>query len=290
MAVLSTHVASEDLSSEKITSEKGREEVLPSQDGRVTLSTPTRTTIARRFLACTAAIYYLFLFTQEIYSDRGLPSTPIRVESLHPKFLHQCHQLLRPTAQTHTSRLSSLSAVLSQTTHIESEGPPVWIGEPGPSAFYYTGAFSSADWHLSERPFLIAISPSSASKSNTSSSADISTDIIFLTPEFEKLRAQLIPLPKQLKGRVKWVSWKEHESPFVVLSQALGRPSAVVVDGGVRELVAAGLRIHLGENAVKAGEGLKTTVGLIRERKDEREIGLLRCANQVCCSNHLIAS
>jgi hypothetical protein len=189
--------------------------------------------------------------------------------------------LLKPRTDTHTSRLEALSAVLSSSS-TETDAKAVWLAEPGASAFYYTGAFSSSDWFLSERPFLIAISPST----NSSSSADI----LFLTPEFEKLRAQLLPLPKEVQSRVKWVSWKEHESPYLVLERALGPQTVIVLDGRVREFVGAGVRSAFGDEVVRAGEGMKGDVQVLRERKDEREIGLLRCANQVCPLSHVDTS
>jgi hypothetical protein len=53
----------------------------------------------------------------------------------------------------------------------------------------------------------------------------------------------------------------------------------VVVDGQVRSFITEGLEGAGFTRATKEeGEKIKE----IRERKDEHEIGLLRCANQVC--------
>lgn len=191
------------------------------------------------------------------------PSIP----PLEPDFLAGCNSLLKPTQSTYTDRLSRLVTALKQT---DNRSPAVWIAEPGPSSSYFTGAFASSDWHLSERPFLIAITPAEDG---------VSPNITLLTPEFERIRAQLKPLPEQVEGHLGWVSWQESESPYDVLAQHLGKKGGVLVDPMVRNFISAGL--------ARTMEGCGDTidaekaVASIRERKDEREIGLLRCANQV---------
>jgi hypothetical protein len=246
-------------------------DAVTGSEGCVT-SAANSTTSTRRNLIRIALVWIGFTALQAAfqYTSSLLPGSS--VTSLHPKFIRQCHHLLQPHANTQTSRLSALAAVLASQPLRGANDTAVWIAEPGPSAFYYTGAFGPGDWHLSERPFLIAIHPNSNSPAPA--------QITILTPEFEELRAQLL-LPKALRHTVNWVSWKEHESPYAVLREAMGGVRAVVLDGHAREFVAAGLRAELGEDRLREGEHLKGPVGLIREVKDEREIGLLRCANQV---------
>jgi len=81
-----------------------------------------------------------------------------------------------------------------------------------------------------------------------------------------------------------------------VLWDYLGGKRDYITDGAVRSFILAGLestvsRHHEGGTDVARldvktmrQEGLsevKDAVALVRQRKDEREIGLLRCANQV---------
>lgn len=221
-------------------------------------------------------VYLLLLlaFFTPWYLSSQLQFSGPEVEALHPHFIAQCNRLLDPPNGTFISRLSALTDVLNK-----SGDPGVWIAEPGPSSSYFLSAFSSADWWLSERPFLVAIQP--YHYNHTLPPYHPNFRITFLVPEFEKLRAELIPLPRELSGKYQWLSWREDESPYEVLRRELGEQRSIVVDGGVRELVAAGLRHAFGREAVYIGEKLKGDVGLMRERKDEREIGLLRCANQV---------
>ena len=194
------------------------------------------------------------------------------VPPLDPAFLAQCDSLLAPAPSTFTDRLGRLVSVLKET---DSQHPTVWIAEPGPSSSYFIGAFASSDWHLSERPFLVVITPAEDG---------VSPNITLLSPEFERLRAQLQPIPEQVEAYVKWLSWQEDESPYEVLVAHLGSVGGLVVDPLMRSFIGTGL----GKAVEKAGnaddEAIasdKTAVALLRERKDEREIGLLRCANQV---------
>lgn len=180
--------------------------------------------------------------------------------SLSAAFNRKCEALLTPPPKTYSNRLDSLVSELPQST--------VWIAEPGPSASYFIGGFSTQDWWLSERPFFVAIGRFSQG----------SPRIFLVTPEFEALRASLIELPKDLDGLVTWVKWREDQSPYEALKAALDDEiNAFVLDGLTRQFVAEGLRNVLREE--KNYEVLEK-IGLIRERKSHWEVGLLRCANQ----------
>ena len=200
------------------------------------------------------------------------PSVP----PLEPAFLAHCTSLLSPTPSTYIDRLYRLVSAVQQT---EASLPAVWIAEPGPSSSYFIGAFSSSDWHLSERPFLIVVTPATDG---------VTPNITILCPEFERLRAQLKPIPEQVKRLLTWVSWQESESPYEVLAEYIGAMGGVVVDPMLRsfihvEMIAAAHQAgnDAGKTTDQALSGVKDAVALIRERKDEREIGLMRCANQV---------
>ena len=198
------------------------------------------------------------------------------VASLDPDFVANCHVLLSPSPTTYLDRLGRLVAALQGA---EDSQPGVWIAEPGPSSSYFLGVFSSSDWWLSERPFLIAITPASD---------HTSPNITLLTPKFEELRAQLQTIPEEVQKHVQWVSWQESDSPYAVLAQHLGSMGEVIFDPMVRSFVSKGLTAAMDADDMSTHTrsdvnmvDMETGVALIRERKDEREVGLLRCANQV---------
>ncbi|WVR09408.1 hypothetical protein IAU60_006475 [Kwoniella sp. DSM 27419] len=184
------------------------------------------------------------------------PPSPLAPAPLEAAFVERCHSLLPPPAGIYNTRLDTLAQILPDDT--------VYIAEPSPTSYYYLGGFSTQDWWLSERPFLIAI----ASNGN----------VTLLTPAFEAARAKLIDLLEEVSERVEWLEWKENESPFQVLAEHLKAKDvhSFVLDGEARQLVAHGLRAVIEE---KAGQ-LERKVAEVRERKSKREVDLLRCANQ----------
>jgi hypothetical protein len=198
------------------------------------------------------------IFTAAIYVLSPTHHCSHRIAPLSPDFLYNCDSLLLPPTGTYTDRISRLASILGNDT--------IWISEPGTSSEYFIGGFSSRDWWLSERPLLIALSPSSA-------------NVTILTAKFEQARAELVDLPKEIRGITTFVPWLESESPYEVLRNHFGSKwSKVVQDGQVRSFVANGLEgVGYGKSSREQGERIRE----IRERKDEREIGLLRCANQV---------
>jgi len=199
-------------------------------------------------LSFIAAIYILFPTHHCSHHAPPLPTD----------FLKQCNNLLSPPRGTYTDRLSRLTSSLGKDT--------IWISEPGTSSEYFIGGFSSRDWWLSERPLLVAITPST-------------TNVTILTAKFEQARAELVDLPKEIRDMTTFVPWLESESPYDVLRRHFGAGSEkMILDGQVRSFIADGLEgVGYGKSTQEEGEKIKE----IRERKDEREIGLLKCANQV---------
>lgn len=201
------------------------------------------------------------------------------VKPLSTDFRTHCRALLDAPGGTYTDRVSRLAETLEEGT--------IWVAEPGSSAEYFLGGFSSRDWWLSERPLLLVI--------------DSRSEVTILTARFEQSRAELVKLPKEIKDRVTFVPWLESESPYQVLTQYIdanltptsalpregGREEGrkVVLDGQVRSFIAAGLK-ELGWTEANGQQ--VDRVKEIRERKDEREIGLLRCANQVSHSRTVV--
>lgn len=181
------------------------------------------------------------------------------VPSLPQDYVKQCHDILEPAKGTFTDRLKKLGSKLGETY--------AFVAEPGTTASYYIGGFGPGSWSASERPFLIAVNSTG--------------DLTILTPRFEEARAQLKTLPKEIQERATWVAWDESESPYVVLSKHLGRPSWVL-DGEVRAFITDGL-LRLapqGPDERKEADRIRHAVVAIRERKEKREVELLRCANQ----------
>jgi hypothetical protein len=174
-----------------------------------------------------------------------------------------CKRILDPQEGYYASRLDRLAKALS-----EGSTGTTWIAEPGPSAEYFLGTFGSRHWHLSERPFLIAIT----------SSPEGEARITLVTPEFERLRAQEIKLPEEVESKVEWVSWQEDQSAYLALAGAVNA-TKVLVDDMVRSFITIGVQKAVGGDP--ADERVREAVSSLRERKDEREIDLLRCANQV---------
>lgn len=183
------------------------------------------------------------------------------VQDLSPTFISECHNLLQAPPGTYIDRISRLSSTLEEGT--------VWVSEPGTSAEYFLGGFSSRDWWLSERPLLLVIEGGSE-------------NVTILTAKFEQSRAELVDLPKEVRERTTFVPWLESESPYDVLDSYLTKgPSQekkAVYDGQVRSFITSGLR-SIGWS--DASDDQVERVRKLRERKDEREVGLLRCANQV---------
>lgn len=212
---------------------------------------PVRKTSGRRWAwaAFIPAIVLYLLFS------RTHPCT--HVKPLSSTFTKHCDSLLKPPSGTYTDRISRLSSSLEVDT--------IYIAEPGTSSEYFTGGFSSRKWWLSERPLLLAITPSN--------------NITILTARFERSRAELVELPKEIQDITTFVPWLESESPYEILRRHLGSDvSRVIVDGQVRSFITEGLE---GAGFTRADKEEGEKIKEIRERKDEHEIGLLRCANQV---------
>jgi len=186
------------------------------------------------------------------------PSGPIEVPPIDYEWWKRCTDLLVIPKGTYTNRIDKLQRALDGAA---------WVAEPGPSVEYFLGAFGPHVWKPSERPFLIAAKDGK---------------ITILTPAFEESRARLLKLPDEIAERVTWVSWTEDESPYAALVCALG-PVEIVIDPDVRHFIAAGIRGAQGNERSRSREQMRdvrAAVASIREVKEEREVGLLRCANE----------
>lgn len=207
-----------------------------------------------RLIAC-LALFAVALHTLFTFPTRSLISTSTVATAVPPldnEWWLRCGGLIPVPEGTYTGRLDKIEQALDGA---------VWVAEPGESVSYFLGGFGPDSWSSSERPFLIAIGK----------------EVIILTPAFEEARAKLINLPDETKKRVRWVSWAESESPYATLLAALGDVE-ITLDGDVRSFIAEGIRRT--RRHVNARGDIGAAVATIRERKDEREVGLMRCANE----------
>ncbi|KAF8689142.1 Metallopeptidase family M24, partial [Rhizoctonia solani] len=172
---------------------------------------------------------------------------------------HCAHTSPIPSS-TFLERQSSLARVLKE------QQVGAYIAEPGPSATYFTN-ISLDDWKLSERVFLIAVTPGAR--------------VHVLAPKFEQDRARLLSVPS--REDVEFILWAEEENPYDVLFRALrlGRNEIgdVVVDEGMRLFVAEGLK-RAGGDGTHVGMA-PPSVRALREQKGPEEIALMQCANEV---------
>jgi hypothetical protein len=166
-----------------------------------------------------------------------------------------------------------------------------YIAEPGASSLFY-GNISSSNWHLSERPLLLIITPLQIGD-------EIEAKISVLTPVFEAPRAKMLPI-SSAKGflilpciscplltqfvDVTFIEWAEESNPYdhavSILPETRG---SVFVDGYTRNFIVDGLReAHPHATVSSAPYEIKR----LRERKSPAEIELLKCVNEVCDLAH----
>lgn len=162
-------------------------------------------------------------------------------------------------------------------------GISAYIAEPGSNAMYFAN-ISVAQWHPSERPFLIIITPSINSK-HVILSEQRSANVTILAPRFEIERAKklVVPYDDDDDRSLSFIDWAEDEDPFVVLHEALSLSHLVsndkiVLDDGMRKFVADGLA-HAGFS-IKDG-GYPAEIARLREQKSDAELDIMRCANEV---------
>ena len=195
---------------------------------------------------------------------------------------------------THCARVSPIAASqfqqrqtkLAQTLY--ALGAAAYIAEPGPNAQYYTN-ISLSDWWLSERPFLVVITPEVAHAS-MASDKPVEAKVTIITPRFEATRASLLHIPTpDTQGDVIFAEWPEDGNPYEVVADIITnlhpttyKPTQVLVDEGARFFVVDGIVTAVS----KLGYQVHNTppeITAIRERKTKEEIEILRCANEVRC-------
>lgn len=192
--------------------------------------------------------------------------------SQDPSFAHlatHCAHLTQLPASSYHARLDNLAQAL-QSLHASA-----YVAEPGANAQYYVNV-SRDDWQLSDRPFLLVIVPEARGRKQ-----DIGAKIFALVPAFESPRAMRLSIPAPPGTSITWLAYAEDESPYKVISRALGikGKGVIYVDERMRHFIVEAfsrtvwpvVRVRAAPNAITR----------IREKKDSKEIELMRCANEV---------
>ncbi|PVF98193.1 Creatinase/aminopeptidase [Serendipita vermifera] len=185
----------------------------------------------------------------------------------------------RSVEPIHDSEFHDRQTALAKLLH--DSGASAYIAEPGPNALYFAN-ISTSQWYLSERPFLLVITPVEVDNSmETSASTKIEAKVSILTPLFEASRAKLLNIPT--RNEINFIKWEEDANPYHTLLSALdisGNPThnKVFVDPESRFLVVEGIRQANHHILV---EGPPKEILALRERKSSAEMTLLRCANEV---------
>ncbi|KAJ1307321.1 hypothetical protein OPQ81_001427 [Rhizoctonia solani] len=202
--------------------------------------------LARRLAVLVLAILSYLAF---LHSKPNNDTNPFEHLASH------CAHTSPITTSTFLERQSDLARVLKDQ-HLGA-----YITEPGPSATYFAN-ISLTDWKLSERVFLLVITPEA--------------QVHVLAPKFEQDRARLLQIPS--REDLNFILWAEEEDPYQVLFRALGKVGGVAVDEALRLFVAEGLK--------RAGGGVRVgmappSIRALREQKGPEEIALMQCANEV---------
>ena len=242
-------------------------------------------------LALTALVIAAFWLYSPPSDNPTTPhARPAKHDWSHLAYTKQCPGIASISSAEFTARRNKLGALL------RGEGGATWgayVTEPGPNTLYYAN-LSDTDWYLSERPWLVAISPGAAG-----GGARLSV----LTPAFEKSRSQRLPfaLTEEEYDRVYWVTWEEAEDPYAILVKHLdGLRGEAGATGGWRIELEENVRTFVGAGLALAGQaidGEKLEVGFaslgVREqrmRKTEAELDIQRCVAKVSSDSRTLSA
>ncbi|KIJ44206.1 hypothetical protein M422DRAFT_207832 [Sphaerobolus stellatus SS14] len=142
-----------------------------------------------------------------------------------------------------------------------------YIAEPGANALFF-GNISDSNWHLSERPLLLIVTPF------TTSDGQVKPNVTILTPKFETGRAKLLSIPA---SEVTFVEWAEDEDPYKAAVSALPSQGTIYIAEATRLFIRDGIQEAVSDRAVLSAP---LAIRSLRERKSPAEIALLRCVNE----------
>ncbi|ORY88833.1 peptidase M24, structural domain-containing protein [Leucosporidium creatinivorum] len=246
-------------------------------------------------LAAVLAPIALLAFVLQLHPAFVYSTTAARPAHLHPHTSpaaaaidwswlapeKQCPGLQGIGQDEFTARRTQLAELLKGE---DGKSWGAYVSEPGPNTLYYAN-LTQSDWYLSERPWLLVITPST---SDTHSSR-----LSILTPSFEVSRSQRLPfaLSSAEFESVSWVAWEEAEDPYATLVAHLeelrGKDGinsegwSIHLEENVRQFVASGLAA-----AVKEKEGVEVGLASIevrqqRMRKTKAELNIQHCVAKI---------
>ncbi|CAL1704960.1 unnamed protein product [Somion occarium] len=184
--------------------------------------------------------------------------------SVFPSSLSHCAHISPIPTSSYVQRQNLLAELL------HSLNASAYIAEPGANAAYFAN-ISSSHWHLSERPLLLIVTP------RVDEEGSIHATVTVLTPYFEATRAKLLPIPSA--STVTFAEWPEDVDPYAVALSTIEhfQNSTVFVDNSIRHFIVDGL-----QEASPSTQVISAPVEIrrLRERKNEDEIEILKCANE----------
>jgi hypothetical protein len=221
----------------------------------------------------TSVIFVLALLYIWHYDGHLLEPLLLRTQE-EPEFHHlaaHCDSLEPIQPSEYHARQSALASAL------HSLRAAAYIAEPGPNAEYFAN-LSLSQWGLSERPFLLIISPL-----ESSTSAQIVPQVTIITPLFESSRAKLLAIPTA--GNVRFVPWGDDADPYAVAISSL-RDSVDMAKDEVSLFIDENSRYFIADGIKNAADGIRTEITppeirALREQKSPTEVALLRCVNEV---------
>ena len=156
---------------------------------------------------------------------------------------------------------------------------PAYIAEPGANGLYFAN-ISDSDWHLSERPLLIIISPFPGYEG-------IEPVVTIITPKFEASRAKLLSIPAQ---HLTFVEWAEDEDPYQITVASIPQSQNIFAQHYMAESTRLFIRDGIQSHTLYGVRTAPLEIQKLRERKSPAEIALLRCVNEVnyCISCQLL--
>ncbi|KZT28494.1 peptidase M24 [Neolentinus lepideus HHB14362 ss-1] len=169
---------------------------------------------------------------------------------------------------------------LSLVRMLHSLNASAYVAEPGASAEFYAN-ISNAQWHLSERPLLLVISPSVESTGGADGDYGVQAKLSILTPTFEATRAKLLHVPSTYA--IEYAEWPEDADPYEVaianiLPSLKSGNGTIYVDGSTRNFIVDGLKAAAPQSTVLSAP---VEVRQLRERKSKAELDILKCVNEV---------
>ncbi|KAK4058249.1 hypothetical protein OIO90_000406 [Microbotryomycetes sp. JL221] len=167
-----------------------------------------------------------------------------------------------------------------------------YVTEPSVNTLYYLN-ITSEDWFLSERPWLLVVTPRTNASDATHTKPD--ARVAILTPSFELSRSKRLPLAmtRQELDDIKWLTYREDENPYDVVANHIVNnrfaevdewPKArgtVHVEENVRQFVASGIRDAVSRKGQFEVDVASLDIRRQRMKKTGVELAIQRCVAKI---------